>query len=395
MLHFLPLPRKAELNTPFPVGVFLSTVSFSTALYLSLLALPRVGILVAMFSGVPLVLAQIQFPAQLLGTGAMITSGGLIFLLGSLLHNPMPGLQVLIYVGWCGLPALLTAELLRRQVRILPMLFSTSFQILFFLGGIGLFLYMKTHGQIWTGFAQTIHGALDVVMNAAIKNSQTTLTPSDQARVLGLEPLIYRAFIALLPGVLSSLALLTAVTVWATTVGILESRNLSSGVLGIDRWVLPDPVIFALIASMALLLIPSFEIRVLGTNLVMVLGVLYVGQGAGVLLSYVRKRRLGAWFWLVSGVFILIQPMFLMILGIVGIIDIWADFRQLRGKSPGGDGSNEKGRFVEKKLDDLSDGDGSHRYSFRTLRLRIPLRGSRLMGPFRRGGRLQGAIRAA
>ena len=113
MLHFLPLPRKAELNTPFPVAPFLSTVSFSTALYLSLLALPRVGILVAMFSGVPLVLAQLQFPSQLLGTGAMVTSGGLIFLLGSLLHNPIPGLQVLIYVGWCGLPALLTAEFLR------------------------------------------------------------------------------------------------------------------------------------------------------------------------------------------------------------------------------------------------------------------------------------------
>ena len=395
MLHFLPLPRKADLNTPFPVGVFLSTVSFSTALYLSLLALPRVGILIAMFSGVPIVLAQIQFPAQLLGTGAMITSGGLIFLLGSLLHNPMPGLQVLIYVGWCGLPALLTAELLRRQVRILPMLFSTTFQILFFLGGIALFLYMKTHGQIWTEISQTIHGALDVVMNAAIKNSQTSLTPSDQARVLGLEPLIYRAFIALLPGFFASMALLTALAVWASTVGILEKRNLSAGFPGIDRWVLPDPVVFALIASMALLLIPSFEVRVMGTNLVMFLGVLYVGQGAGVLLSYARKRGLRGWFWLVSGVFILIQPMFLMILGIVGIIDIWADFRQLRGKSPGGDGSSEKGRYVEKKLDNLSDGDGNHRDSFRAFRLRIPFRCSRLLGTFRRRGRIEGTIRPA
>jgi len=389
------LPRKAELNTPFPVGVFLSTVSFSTALYLSLLALPRVGIFIAMFSGVPLVLAQIQFPAQLLGTGAMVTSGGAIFLLGSLLHNPMPGLQVLIYIGWCGLPALLTAELLRRQVRILPMIFSVSFQTLFFLGGIGLFLYMKTHGQIWTGFAQTIHGALDVVMNAAIKNSQTTLTPTDQARVLGLEPLIFRAFIGLLPGLLSSLALLTAVVVWATTVGILEGRNLSPGTPGLDRWVLPDPFVFALIGSMALLLIPSFEIRVLGTNLIMLFGVLYVGQGAGVLLSYARKRRFGPWFWLVSGVFILIQPMFLMILGIVGLIDIWADFRQLRGKSPGGDGSNEKGRYVEKKMDDLSDRDGSHRDSFRTVRLRLPLRGSRFLGTLRGGGSSGSTIRPA
>ena len=395
MLHFLPLPRKADLNAPFPVAPFLSTVSFSTALYLSLLALPRVGILVAMFSGVPLVLAQLQFPTQLLGTGAMVTSGGLIFLLGSLLHNPIPGLQVLIYVGWCGLPALLTAEFLRRQVRVLPMVFATSFQILFFLGGVAFFLYMKTHGQIWTGIAQSIHGAVDVVMNTAIKNSHSTLSPADQARLISLEPLIYRTFLDILPGLFASLALLTAITLWATSVGLLENRQISPGQPGIDRWVLPDHLVFALIASMALLLVPSFEMRVLGTNLLMVFGVLYVGQGTGVLLSYVRKRKLGGWFWLVSGIFILIQPMFLMILGLVGVIDIWADFRELRGKPTGGNGSGEKGRYVEKKMDDLSDGDGSHRDSFRTFSLCELIRGSRLLGAFRGSASLRGEIRPA
>ncbi|MCL5286232.1 MAG: YybS family protein [Nitrospirae bacterium] len=358
-------------------------MSFSTALYLSLLALPRVGILVAMFSGVPLVLAQLKFPAQLLGTGAMVTSGGLIFLLGSLLHNPIPGLQVLIYIGWCGLPALLTAEFLRRQVRVLPLIFSTSFQILFFLGGVAFFLYMKTNGQIWTGIAQSIHGAVDLVMNTAIKNSQSTLTPADQARVMALEPLVYRTFLDLLPGFFASLALLTSIVLWATSVGFLEARQIVAGLAGIDRWVLPDPLIFALISSLALLLVPSFPIRLLGTNLIMIFGVLYVGQGTGVLLSYVRRRKLGNWFWLVSGIFVLIQPMFLMILGVVGVIDIWADFRELRGKTTGGDGSGEEGRYVEKKMDDLSDRDGKHRDSFRTLCLCHSLGGPGYLGAFR------------
>ncbi len=337
-----------------------------------MLALPRVGILVAMFSGVPLVLAQLQFPAQLLGTGAMVTSGGLVFLLGLLLHNPMPGLQVLIYVGWCGLPALLMAELLRRNVRVLPMVVSVTFQILFFLGGIGLFLYLKTHGQIWTNISQGIHGVVDSVMNTAIKNSQTSLTPAEQVKVLSLEPLIYQTFLGLVPGLFVSLSLMTSLVLWGTTVGVLESRLIRPGTVGIDKWVLPDYLIFALIGGMGLLLVPTLGSRLLGTNFLMIFGSLYVGQGAGVLLSYVRKRKIGSWFWIVSGLFVLIQPMFLLILALVGVIDIWADFRQIRGNSEGGGGSGEKSPYVDKKMDDLSGGDGGHRDSFRLFRLPNP-----------------------
>ena len=75
---------------PFPAAPFLSAVSFSSALFLSLLALPRLGVFVAMFAGVPIIMAQLRYPAVLLGTGAMVTSGGVIFLFASLIDR-LPG----------------------------------------------------------------------------------------------------------------------------------------------------------------------------------------------------------------------------------------------------------------------------------------------------------------
>jgi len=373
---------------------FLSTVSFSSALYLSLLSFPRVGVFVAMFSGVPLVLAQLRYPAILLGTGAMVTSGGLIFLLGMLLHSPLPGAQVLIYVGWCGLPALVTAEFLKRQTRVLPMILTTSLQILFFIGGLGFYLYTKSHGQLLVDIEQSIHRALTLVMNTAIQNSQTTLTPSDQARISSMEPLIYRTMIGLFPGFLGALALMTSIVLWATSVGLMERSGESRNIVGIDKWALPDLFIFGFIVSLATLLVPVFSIRLWGSNFLMIFGVLYAGQGAGVLLSYIRRKNLGAWFWLIAGVFILLQPMFLMIFSLVGVLDIWFDFRQIRGKSGDGGGSRGEGTRADQKRNNHSGKDDASGGSPDSRSLRHTEWTSGLLG--REGdGYLSGSLRRA
>lgn len=178
---------------PFPAAPFLSAVSFSSALFLSLLALPRLGVFVAMFAGVPIIMAQLRYPAVLLGTGAMVTSGGVIFLFASLLKTTMPGLAVLLYIGLCGLPALVVASLIRRGSPPLMIILSGAFQIVFFLGGIAFLLYEKTSGELWTALSKSLHQAVLIVMNTAIQNAQTTLTPDEKTRLMALEPMIYRS----------------------------------------------------------------------------------------------------------------------------------------------------------------------------------------------------------
>lgn len=294
-----------------------------------------------MFSGVPLILAQLRYPSVLLGSGAMVASGGLVFLLGSLMHSPMPALQVLVYVGCCGLPALVTAEFLKRRARVLPMVAFSSFQIIFFLGALGFTLYKSTHGTLWAEVAKSIHQAISIVIETAVRNSQTTLSPADLTRLASLEPLVYRTFLGLLPGILGAFSLMTSIALWATSVAMMEKSGEAEGLRGIDRWALPDPAIFGLIASLALLLVPVFNVRLASSNIVMIFGVLYAGQGLGVLVSYIRKKKFGSWFWLLAGVFMVLQPMFFLILSLVGVLDIWFDFRQIRGNAGTGGGTDE------------------------------------------------------
>lgn len=137
---------------PFPAAPFLSAVSFSSALFLSLLALPRLGVFVAMFAGVPIIMAQLRYPAVLLGTGAMVTSGGVIFLFASLLKTTMPGLAVLLYIGLCGLPALVVASLIRRGSPPLMIILSGAFQIVFFWGESPSFFMKNERGAVDRSF---------------------------------------------------------------------------------------------------------------------------------------------------------------------------------------------------------------------------------------------------
>ncbi len=343
-----PLPRKADLNMPFPAAPFLSAVSFSSALFLSLLALPRLGVFLAMFAGVPIVMAQLRYPAVLLGTGAMVTSGGVIFLFASLLKTSMPGLAVLLYIGLCGLPALVVATLMKRGSPPIAIILSGAFQIVFFLGGIAFLLYEKTSGELWTALSKSLHQAVLLVMNTAIQNAQSTLTPDEKTRLLALEPMIFKTVVSIIPGMLTSYGILTSMALWGVTSALREPSEDRGLDRGPEEFLLPDPLVFGLIASLALFLIPSLSVRIFGTNLVMVVGMLYAGQGIAILVHYVKKRKIGRWFWGVAALFIALQPLFLVLFSIIGVLDIWIDFRSLRGSAGGG-------RISGKTLDDGGD----------------------------------------
>ena len=365
---------------PFPAAPFLSAVSFSSALFLSLLALPRLGVFLAMFAGVPIVMAQIRYPAVLLGTGAMVTSGGLVFLVAAILKTSMPGLAVLLYVGLCGLPALVVATQMRRNAPPLRIILTGAFQIVFFLGGIAFLLYEKTSGELWSALSKSLHQAVLLVMNTAIQNAQTTLTPDEKTRLLALEPMIFKTIISIIPGMLASYGVMTAMALWGVSSALRESSGESSPEKGPEDFLLPDPLVFGLIASLALFLVPSLSVRIFATNLVMVVGALYAGQGIAILIHYVKKRKIGRWFWGVAAVFIALQPLFLVLFSIIGVIDVWMDFRTLRGPAGGGKISGKTLDHGENSKDVSGPTNDSHRDALSPSLLCIGNRKADLLG---------------
>jgi len=279
---------------------------------------------VAMFSGVPLALAQIAYHRYQLGVGAMVLSGLVVELLT---RQP---LALLFYIAWAGMSGVLAGELVRRRKDFSLSIFAISLQMVAFSSLSMGFFYLRTGGKILQELRKELFQTFDQVVRLYLQNAPATIPSVDQQLILKMEPDLFTSFLSLLPGVFVSCILLTSMVIMGMVKGILSRKSEDVPGYGIDHWVLWDPMIFLLILSLAMIAVPSHVSRVTGINLFFSIGILYVGQGAGVIVSYAKSRKLGRLFWIISATFILLQPLILLLLGIVGVLDVWVDFRKIR-----------------------------------------------------------------
>ncbi len=307
-------------------------VSTSSALFLGVTNYPRVGVFLALFSGVPLALAQISHHRQQLGLGAMVLSGALVEVLG---HSP---LWLVFYLAWAGMSGVLTGELIRRHYPISKIVTMVSLQITGFSSFIISLAYFKTSGHILQVLQKSFSDSFHLFLANYLKNSPTPISPSDMVLIKQMEPQLFQSFLAILPGFLVSGIVLTAFTQVSVVDEFLLKKSQLTTRKGISKWYLPDQLVFVFVIALALLAIPHDLSRILGVNVLLVISTIYIAQGAGVITSYTKSRSFGLWFWIVTSAFILIQPLILVMLSVVGILDVWLDFRKIRPqKDPAGE----------------------------------------------------------
>lgn len=281
----------------------------------------------ALFSGIPIALAQISHHRQQLGIGAMVLSGLLVEILG---HSP---LWLIFYLAWSGMSGVLTGELIRRHMTISRVALAVSIQIAGFSSFVISLAYFKTNGHILQVFRKSFSDSFHLFLSNYLKNSPTPIAPSDMTLIKQMEPQLFSSFLAILPGVLLTGIILTAFIQASVVDEFLLRRSHLSMRKGISKWYFPDHFVFLFIGGLAMLAVPSDLSRTIAINLLLIMGAIYTAQGAGVITSYTKSRGFGLWFWIVSSAFILIQPLILVMISFAGILDVWLDFRKIRPQS--------------------------------------------------------------
>lgn len=99
-----------------------------------------------------------------------------------------------------------------------------------------------------------------------------------------------------------------------------------------SRWKAPEPLVWAVIAGGAAFLIPVFWVSVAGLNILMVLGVIYFLQGLAVLTFYFEKWRLPKILRAILYGLLLLQHFIALGTILMGLFDLWLDFRRLSQK---------------------------------------------------------------
>lgn len=93
-------------------------------------------------------------------------------------------------------------------------------------------------------------------------------------------------------------------------------------------WATPEWLIFVVLGTGFLLLIPVTQVRTLSLNLLLVLGLLYFCQGVAVVAAWFHRLSLPRFLRVIGYPLLFLNPFFFLIITL-GLLDLWLDFRRL------------------------------------------------------------------
>lgn len=142
--------------------------------------------------------------------------------------------------------------------------------------------------------------------------------------------IIQRVLVGVLP------ALVIGSTLMVTWVSLLVSRRLCQrqglpfpDYGSLDRWKAPEPMVWGVIGSGVLLLVPSIGAKLLGLNGLIVFMAVYFFQGIAIVAYFFQKKQIPRFARMaLYGLIAIQQVMMLAVVGI-GFFDTWFNFRKL------------------------------------------------------------------
>jgi uncharacterized protein YybS (DUF2232 family) len=271
-------------------SLFLATIQ-STALFTAGLAVPLLGQMAAIFAPVPLVILALREGRQ---------TGGIALLAAALLTG--------LLFGWQS---------------------GGIFFLIFGLMAIGIFEGLQRQWKPES--ASLVAGLLPVV--AAKLYAQLGL--AEMASVINsVSDAFVHNLVRLIPGITIATSVLQAACCYGLSRAVVMRRpGPATPVLNrttLAQWHAPDVWVWGLIVGLTLIMVPDETARFAGWNLSIVYSVVYLLQGVAVVDHYLRKARIQPFMRGMIHSLIVALPSIVFVIAL-GVVDIWADFRKLRG----------------------------------------------------------------
>jgi uncharacterized protein YybS (DUF2232 family) len=299
-------------------------VAIITFTFLFVALIPFVGPVIVILTPLPVLyycsrLGRLQ--GLMVLTVSYLAAFGILVLSGQ--HANLP---VLFMIGFTGV---LLSEVLKRHVSIEKTFLLASSAL--FCCGAGFVLYHSIRAGIapW----QTVELYVSRIVRENIQLYAQLNISEEQIRLIRENaPQITHLFAGIFPAMALSGAVFT---VW---VNLLAGRLLFRihGVAfhnfgDLAAWKAPERLVWILIAAGGMLFVPMEEITVVGMNLLIICGLIYLFQGLAIAAFFFRQKRVPMIVrWLFYGL-LLIQQYMLIILIAFGLFDMWVDFRKRIG----------------------------------------------------------------
>ncbi|HTG01475.1 MAG TPA: DUF2232 domain-containing protein [Nitrospirota bacterium] len=291
------------------------------ALFSAGLVIPLLGQALGLFTPVPVILASLR-AGRREGMAAVAVSTALCALLG--------WETSLVYVVSFGLMSLAIAEGMLRAMKperiallggLLPLAVVAPVVAVYFIRvGKNPFEYADALLRSNISEAAKLYAGMGLKEAASLINSVP-------------DKFIYY-FVRLAPGITTAISVLQAACCYGMARAVLARRQVPAPAgISFAVWHAPDSWVWGLIASLVLLIVTGEPARLAGWNLAIVFALVYLTQGTAIVEFYLRKIRIRP---VMRGIIIgllLALPALVFIIAL-GIVDIWADVRKVRGPAP-------------------------------------------------------------
>ncbi len=305
-----------------PIKEIFLPVALTLAIFFTSLLFPPLGIVVGVFSPVPLVWSYLRGGKQI-GLICLAIACGIILIAFGARH-------ALFFMAEYGVMAFVLGETVRFRLPFEHCVGFTALGSALMSAAVLSFAFSTEEANLEEFIQEQV--AVHVKQSAETFKAMGN-DPGDQAafektlnRIAGLLATAYPSFIFVgsLFGALVNYSL--ARFIWrrqANAYPFFEEK--------FNSWVLQENFIWIFIASAAIVwFAPEGNLFGLGINGLIVCLAVYILQGLAIAFHFLESKSVPSFLWVLLVAFIFTQPILIGLLIGLGIFDLWADFRKLK-----------------------------------------------------------------
>jgi len=303
------------------VGQVLVSAAMTVTLFAAAGYVPVVGILVGLLAPTPMLLVSLRH-GRLIGMLALsLATLSLALLFGSL--------QSTVFFAEYGVLGLVMAEAIRRQWPVEKTLLLSTVVPVLTSGIVMTQLFFSVDldlGTVKQHFEEDLGHALRQFWADKDGPSAETLRTYVQRALETVVQLLPALFI-LSTAAAALLNYRVVAVFWRRLEGQPPLRPLM-----LSQWKAPEACVWVLIASGVCYFVPLPGMRIVGQNVLLLVGFVYLLQGLGIMTFYLNRTSMPSIFRSLAYLFLLIQPLLLIGVAAFGLFDLWFDFRRTGNK---------------------------------------------------------------
>jgi uncharacterized protein YybS (DUF2232 family) len=198
--------------------------------------------------------------------------------------------------------------------------------VIYFIG-----LSFVTDSNPYQEITNQINLSIDITYDSYSKTSE--LSEENIVELKEITEQLKLIFSRMFPGLVGTMVLLT---VWINLIisqKVIYLTGMSSGWQEFRHWKLPDYLVWSAILTGVLIIIPYQHLNDIGYNLIIITSTLYFMQGLSILSNLFCDWSVPQPVRIIMYLLMMIQAFGILLLMLIGLADVWIDFRKIRNKS--------------------------------------------------------------